>query len=60
LNALQRIFSHEDRSIPGARLRQVRHRQKARHKGRKGINPFTNEPTTFKAKPTRKIIKLAR
>jgi DNA-binding protein HU-beta len=26
-------------------------------KARKGINPFTKEPTTFKAKPARKIIK---
>ena len=26
-------------------------------KERKGINPFTKEPTTFKAKPARKIIK---
>jgi DNA-binding protein HU-beta len=26
-------------------------------KVRKGINPFTKEPTTFKAKPARKIIK---
>ena len=26
-------------------------------KARKGINPFTGEPTVFKAKPARKIIK---
>jgi DNA-binding protein HU-beta len=26
-------------------------------KARKGINPFTKEPTTFKAKPARKLIK---
>ena len=26
-------------------------------KGRKGINPFTKEPTVFKAKPARKIIR---
>ena len=26
-------------------------------KARKGINPFTKEPTTFKAKPARKTIK---
>jgi DNA-binding protein HU-beta len=26
-------------------------------KERKGINPFTKEPTVFKAKPARKIIK---
>ncbi|MFW2392279.1 MAG: HU family DNA-binding protein [Alphaproteobacteria bacterium] len=26
-------------------------------KARKGINPFTKEPTVFKAKPARKIVK---
>jgi DNA-binding protein HU-beta len=26
-------------------------------KARQGINPFTKEPTTFKAKPARKIIR---
>jgi DNA-binding protein HU-beta len=26
-------------------------------KARKGINPFTKEPTVFKAKPARKVIK---
>ena len=26
-------------------------------KERKGINPFTKEPTVFKAKPTRKLVK---
>ena len=26
-------------------------------KARKGINPFTKEPTTFKAKPARKVLK---
>src|SRR5215467_8127806 len=26
-------------------------------KARKGINPFTKEPTIFKAKPTRKVIR---
>jgi nucleoid DNA-binding protein len=26
-------------------------------KARKGINPFTGEPTTFKAKPARKIVR---
>jgi DNA-binding protein HU-beta len=26
-------------------------------KGRKGINPFTKEPTVFKAKPARKIVR---
>lgn len=26
-------------------------------KARKGINPFTGEPTTFKAKPARKVVR---
>ena len=26
-------------------------------KARKGINPFTKEPTVFKAKPARKVVK---
>ena len=26
-------------------------------KERKGINPFTKEPTVFKAKPARKVVK---
>ena len=26
-------------------------------KARKGINPFTKEPTVFKAKPARKIVR---
>ena len=32
--------------------------KKAATKARKGINPFTKEPTTFKAKPARKVIKI--
>ena len=31
--------------------------KKAATKARKGINPFTKEPTIFKAKPARKIIR---
>lgn len=27
-------------------------------KARKGINPFTGEPTTFKAKPARNVVKI--
>jgi nucleoid DNA-binding protein len=27
-------------------------------KARKGINPFTGEPTVFKAKPARKVVKI--
>jgi DNA-binding protein HU-beta len=31
--------------------------KKAATKQRKGINPFTGEPTVFKAKPARKVVK---
>jgi DNA-binding protein HU-beta len=31
--------------------------KKAATKARKGVNPFTGEPTTFKAKPARKIVR---
>lgn len=31
--------------------------RKAATKARKGVNPFTGEPTTFKAKPARKIVR---
>lgn len=31
--------------------------KKAATKARKGVNPFTGEPTVFKAKPARKVIK---
>jgi nucleoid DNA-binding protein len=31
--------------------------KKAATKARKGINPFTKEPTIFKAKPARKVIR---
>lgn len=32
--------------------------KKSATKARKGINPFTGEPTTFKAKPARKVVKI--
>jgi len=31
--------------------------KKAATNARKGINPFTREPTVFKAKPARKVVK---
>ena len=41
--------------LPGfAKFRVIK---KPATKARKGINPFTKEPTVFKAKPARKIIK---
>jgi DNA-binding protein HU-beta len=38
---------------------EIGHRlvKKPATKARKGINPFTKEPTIFKAKPARKIIR---
>lgn len=44
-------------SIPG--LMKIRVIKKPATKARKGINPFTKEPTVFKAKPARKVIKVA-
>ena len=32
--------------------------KKAATKARKGINPFTKEPTVFKAKPASKVLKI--
>ena len=34
--------------------------QEACHQGTHGINPFTKEPTVFKAKPARKTSRFAR
>lgn len=43
-------------TLPGlAKMSVIR---KAATKARKGINPFTKEPTIFKAKPARKIVKI--
>ncbi len=42
--------------VPGlAKIRIVR---KPATKARKGINPFTGEPTVFKAKPARNVVKV--
>ncbi len=38
-------------SVPLGHLGRLKMRYKAPTKSRKGINPFTGEPTTFKAKP---------
>ncbi len=43
-------------SIPG--LMKIRVIKKPATKARKGINPFTKEPTIFKAKPARKVVKV--
>ena len=43
-------------TVPGmAKLKVVK---KAATKARQGINPFTKQPTLFKAKPARKLVKI--
>ena len=42
-------------TIPG--LMKIKTIHKPATKARKGINPFTGEPTIFKAKPARKVVK---
>ena len=42
--------------LPG--LIKVQVKKKPATKSRKGINPFTGEPTTFKAKPARRVVKV--
>lgn len=41
-----------------AGLMKVTVQRKPATKARKGINPFTGEPTTFKAKPARNVVKI--
>lgn len=43
-------------TLPG--LLKVKVVRKAATKSRKGINPFTGEPTIFKAKPARNVVKV--
>jgi nucleoid DNA-binding protein len=43
-------------SLPG--LMKIKVVKKPATKARKGINPFTGEETTFKAKPARKAVKI--
>jgi nucleoid DNA-binding protein len=42
--------------IPG--VAKVSVKRKPATKARKGVNPFTGEPATFKAKPARNIVKI--
>lgn len=42
--------------VPG--LMKLKVVKKPATKARKGINPFTGEETTFKAKPARKVVKI--
>ena len=43
-------------TFPG--LMKIEVRRKPATKARKGINPFTGEETTFKAKPPRNVVKI--
>lgn len=43
-------------NVPG--LMKVTVQRKPATKARKGINPFTKEPTIFKAKPARNVVKV--
>ncbi|MEO1129223.1 MAG: HU family DNA-binding protein [Planctomycetota bacterium] len=43
-------------NVPG--MMKVTVRRKPATKARKGINPFTGEPTIFKAKPARNVVKI--
>jgi nucleoid DNA-binding protein len=43
-------------TLPG--LMKIEVRRKPATKARKGINPFTGEQTTFKAKPARNVVKI--
>lgn len=43
-------------SVPG--LMKIKTVRKPATKARKGVNPFTGEPTVFKAKPARTVVKI--
>jgi len=43
-------------SVPG--LARIRMTRKPATKERQGINPFTKEPTVFKARPARNVVRL--
>ena len=45
-------------SVPLGNLGRLKMRYKEATKARKGTNPFTGEPTTFKAKPARNVVKV--
>jgi len=51
------VLSPRERHLHRPRARAHGGRQEAATKERKGINPFTKEPTVFKAKPARKVVK---
>jgi nucleoid DNA-binding protein len=43
-------------TVPG--LMKIKVVRKPATKARKGVNPFTGEPMTFKAKPARNVVKV--
>ena len=43
-------------TVPG--LMKIEKKHKPRRPARKGINPFTGEPTTFAAKPAHNVVKV--
>ena len=49
--ALKDTLKKKPGSVPLGNLGRLKMAYKAPTKARKGINPFTGEPTTFKAKP---------
>ena len=51
----EQLKSSGEVTIPG--LIRLSVSTKAATPAREGINPFTKEPTTFKAKPVRKVVK---
>jgi nucleoid DNA-binding protein len=50
------ISKGQDVVIPG--IAKVTVKRKPATKARKGENPFTHEPMTFKAKPARNVVKI--
>ena len=52
----RKLYGHDIAAVPG--LIKVQVKQKPATKARKGINPFTGEETTFKAKPARRVVKV--
>ena len=50
------LKKHGIYTVPG--LMKVKVIKKPATKARKGINPFTKEEVTFKAKPARKVVKV--
>ena len=50
------LKKHSVYNVPG--LMKIKVVKKPATKARKGVNPFTGEPTVFKAKPARKVVKV--